>query len=251
MGTVNGLMDAQALGQWILRKLGAPLVRVELVQDDLDDAIEQARRWFSAKKGFSASLAMNLITNQGTYDLPDIVDTVLDITFALPGNDISALVDPLALMDGLIPANTLGIGGVGTGTLAASGGFLSNYVEVLTWLKQARLVLGSEIDWEQRERTLYVFPPAIKPGAMIVHYKASYFTIEQLNERDHDLVKRYALACAREKMATVRSKFDSFPGAQGAATVDGVAQLQRAIQDQTDLTEELAQSAFPLGFLRG
>lgn len=248
--TTNGLMDEKALQGYILRQLGAPLLRVELVQDDLDDAVENARRWFSARKGFKRVGVLSTTAGQVEYPLDDGIDTILDITPSTSEIDIAAFVDPMQLIDGLIPASTFGGGLGGAGGWGQSGGMLSSYVQTLQYIDMSREILGAEFEWEQRDRTLLVYPSRTS-GTITIHYKAATFTIEQLNERDHDLVKRYALACAREKLGTVRTKFAQTPGAQDTVIVDGPEQLQRAERDKEELTEEIAQSGFPLGFLHG
>ena len=45
------LMDEAALSQWILRRLGGGVLKVELCQAHVDDAVGDAKRWFTAKKG--------------------------------------------------------------------------------------------------------------------------------------------------------------------------------------------------------
>jgi hypothetical protein len=246
----SGLMDEKAVQQWILRKLGAPLLRVELVQDDLDDAVEEARRWFSAKKGFKKVGTMGIVAGQVEYPLDEGIDTILDVTPTNNEVDVARFIDPMQLVDGLIPASIFGAGLGGAGGYASSGGMLSSYAQTVQYLHQARTILGAEFEWEQRERSLLVFP-ARTNGSMIIHYKAATFTVEQLNERDHDLVKRYSLAVAREKLGTVRTKFAQTPGAQDAVTVDGPEQLEKAEREKEALTEEISQSGFPMGFLHG
>lgn len=243
----SGLMDSAALQQWILRRLGAPLVKVELTDDDLTDAVEDASRWFTAKKGYKDFVMAPLLANTVDYQLPDFIDTVIDITFTDTSISIQKLVDPMALIDGLIPANVLGGGLGGLGGWGNGGGMLSAYAQTIQYLRLAREVLNGDYEWRQDGRVLRVFPSTMNSGSMLIEYKASKFTVEQLNERDHDLLKRWALADAREKLGTVRSKLASYFGATGGVNLDGVAQVTRAVQDKEDLDKELAQSGFPLG----
>jgi hypothetical protein len=247
----NGLMDEQAVKQWILRKLGAPLLRVELTEDDLTDAIEDARRWFSAKKGFKSTYPLTLVSSTVEYTLPDQIDTVLDVTFTNSALDVQRFVDPLSLLDGLVPANVLGAGIGGMGGWGAGGGMLSAYAQTVQYLREARKVLNADNEWIQKDRTLLILPQTTRGGVAMLDYKAAKFTIEQLNERDHDMVKRKALAIAREKLGTIFSKYDQFPSAQGAAVINGPAQLDKAEREHAGLEEEIAQSGFPMGFLVG
>jgi hypothetical protein len=235
------LMNSEELQQWILRKLGAPLVKVELGADHLADAINDAERWFAAKKGFKSHTTLNL-DGSVEYALPDEVDTVLDVAFTVNRNDIDSIVDPLSLVDGM-PQNSL----TGPGN---SMGLLSSYAQMSQYLSMAKRMLGSEMEWWQEGRKLIVLPPATS-GTIRLDYKANRFTVEQLNERDHDLVKRMAFALAKETLGRIRSKFDAYPTAQGSVALDGSTLLAEAQAEKEGLEEEISASGYPMGFLVG
>ena len=244
MAPNSGLMNESALKAWILRRLGAPFLKVELTDDHLNDAIENARRWFSAKKGLKQRIILQMNTSQSDYDLPDIVDTVTDVVFSVPAMDISLVFSPFTLMDEKVPYDVFAAGG-------ASGGLYSSYTQTLQYVEMAKRILGAELDWRQEGRKLHIFPNPKNSAGMMIEFKASHFTIEQLNERDHDLVKRWALAWAKLDLGRVRSKYDSFPTAQGNATLDGERLLEEGNAAMEILEEEIALSGFPMGFLVG
>ena len=99
---------------------------------------------------------------------------------------------------------------------------------------------------------LYIFPIPKSSATILLNYKSSQITIEQLSERDHDLLKRYALACAKEDVGRVRSKYVSgFPTAQGHEQLDGDRLLEEAAAAKEALDEEIALSGFPMGFMVG
>lgn len=237
----HALMDKEELQQYILRRLGAPQWKVELTQDDLDIAVEEAQRWFSAKKGFKSTFVLFIAVGQVEYDLPDEADTVLDVWLPTSPTDFSRIFDPLALLDGSVPYNLF--------PNSASAGIMSTYAQAVQYLETAKRITGAEVEWEQQHRTLFVYPMAKASGNAVVQYKSSVFTIEQLNERDHDLVKRYALAMAKEKLGMVQgSKYAGYPAAQGNIDLQGMRLIQEAQNEMRDLTEELAESGFPLGY---
>lgn len=237
------LLTESQLHEFILRELGAPQVQVDLIQEDLDNAVDQSKRWFSSKKGFKKTVQMQLLSNVTEYELPADVDTVVELSFPARSTDFTALVDPLRLLDVSIPYNFF--------TSPASGGMFSSYAQAIQYLKTGRRIIGAEVEWSQLGKILSVFPIPKETSYMVVLYKANRFTIEQLNERDHDLVKRYALAHAKRKLGRVRSKYDVWPGAQGTVAVDGVRLLQEAQEEMVALDEEIAQSGYPMGFLIG
>ena len=76
--------------------------------------------------------------------------------------------------------------------------------------------------------------------------------IEQLSERDHDLVKRMALAQAKLDLGRIRSKYQSgFPTAQGHEQLDGEILLQEGQAEVELLNQEIGDSAMPMSFITG
>jgi hypothetical protein len=241
--TVNTLMNEAALLNWMLRRLGAPLLKVELTQCHFEDNISDAKHWFSAKKGVKKQKIMRTVPGQVEYQLDDEVDTVLDIAFSVPPMDISTVFYPFAQQGESIPYNAFMAPG--------SGGLYSSYTQTLMYVETAKRVLGAEPDWRQEGRKLYLFPVPKNDNGIWMDYKANIITIEQLNERDHDLVKRYALAKAKADLAEIRGKYDSYPGAQGSTTLNSAILRESALAEIEKLDEEIILSGYPLGFTTG
>lgn len=238
--------DEAALVQWILRRLGAPLLKVELTADHLADNIEDARRWFAAKKGLKKLLKFPIQATKNEYCLPADVNTVIDVTFSSDPLDLSLFAYPywLPMENNQIPYSVFNVHG-------SSGGAYSNYVQVLQYIEQAKRIMSQEPDWRQEDRMLYVFPVPAQSATALVEYTSHTVKIQELNERDHDLVKRFALAKAKEDLGRIRSKFDNYPTAQGTVAMDGAALLDESRQEIEKLNEEIADSAGPMGFLVG
>lgn len=241
--TVNTLMNEAALLNWMLRRLGAPLLKVELTQCHFEDNISDAKHWFSAKKGVKKQTIMRTVPGQVEYQLADDIDTVLDVAFSVPPMDISTVFYPFAQQGESIPYNAFMAPG--------SGGLYSSYTQTLMYVETAKRVLGAEPDWRQEGRKLYLFPVPKNDNGIWMDYKANIITIEQLNERDHDLVKRYALAKAKADLAEIRGKYDSYPGAQGSTTLNSAILRESALAEIEKLDEEIILSGYPLGFTTG
>lgn len=241
------LKDDEELQQWILRRLGAPLLKVELTADHLHDNIEDAKRWFAAKKGWRRFYGFDVVASVSEYPLPKDVDVVLDVVFAYDPLDLSILAYPYWLPpeNNQIPYSVFNVAG-------GSGGLYSNYTQVMQFIEVAKRTLSAEADWRQENDKLQLFPNPTRSGKAIVEYNSHQInaTIE-LSERDHGLLKRYALAMAKLDLGRIRSKFDNYPTAQGTTTMDGVALLQEAREDVEKLDEEIGESAKPMAFLTG
>lgn len=239
----NNLMNEAQLQQWILRRLGAPFWKVELTGDHLDDACEQARRWFSAKKGVKRQYNQIVYTGIPEYKLPDYVDTVLDVAFQVAPMDISLVFSPYILQDEKVPYDVF--------AAPSSIGIYSSYTQTMQYIETAKRILNAEADWRQEDRNLLIFPVPKSTSTLIIDYKSHDFTIEQLSERDHDLVKRWALAYSKQQVARVRTKYAEFPGAQGSTQLDGDRLFAEAEKELEKLEDEIYKSAYPMGFVVG
>jgi hypothetical protein len=239
----SDLMDDEQLKQWLLRRLGAPLWKVELTEDHLNDEVELAKRWFSAKKGVIRQLNMPLYTNVPVYELPTTVDIVTDVAF--PGNpmDISLVFSPYILQGEKVPYDVF--------AAPSAAGIYSSYTQTVQYIEMAKRILNAEPDWRQEGRLLHVFPMPKCGGFMIIDYKSHDFNIQHLSERDHDLVKRYALAKAKLDLATMRSKHGEYAGAQGATTFNWQQMEQQGNAEIEVLDKEIGQSGMPMLFLHG
>lgn len=250
-------MDEDQLKLWILRRLGAPLLKIELTEEHLDDAIMTALHWYAAKKGFVRNYKQQLTPNITQYQLEPYVDVVTDVVFPLSVYDLTPMNSPWGWA---WPQENLGMplgGSVGgwAGSGASTLGIVSSYQQVLQYADMARRVFNGELEWRQEDRTLYILPyrqtaSSFYPAA-IVFYTSTRFTLLDLNERDHDLVKRFALAQAKMDLGRIRSKYDSYPTAQGTVNLDGATILEEGKAEVEALNEELGESAKPTGFITG
>lgn len=237
------LLTESELGLWILERLGAPLVVVELTAGSLQHCVESAKRWFSSKKGVMRERDLELLGAQQSYLLPEDVDQVTEVAFPESALDLSLTLAPgYFLPDQSIPYHAL--------AAPQSGGLYSSYTQSLQYIETAKRVLGIESDWQYNPetRTLTVFPTPKTTGTARYYYKSSQFTIEQLRERDHDLVKRYALAVAKEILGRIRGKRETL-GATGPVTLDGKDLLDESKEEMEKLNEEIGQAGLPMGFL--
>lgn len=238
-------MDQAGLVLWIYRRLGSPYLKVELDPDHVDDAIENSRRWFAAKKGVSKTISFPVQSGESQYTLPDGIDQVQDIAFQTSSLDLSLAFYPYTWLDGApIPYDTFSV--------PQSGGLYSSIVQTLQYVEEAKRILGAEQEWRQEGRILYVWPIPRNASTIMVTGKSTDIVIEQLSERDHDLVKRMALAQAKLDLGRIRSKYQSgFPTAQGHEQLDGEILLQEGQAEVELLNQEIGDSAMPMSFITG
>lgn len=239
----NQLLDKAEMKQWILRRLGAPIWEIQLCEEHVEDAIEQAIRWFAAKKGQKQLFTIDTIPQQVCYDLDDCIDTVLDVAFSQQKLDLSLIFSPFTLLEEKIPYDVFASGG--------SGGLYSSYVQSLQYVETAKRVLSAELEWYQKNKQLYVAPVPVNARSMIIWAKINFTQLRDLTERDHDLVKRYALAKAMQDLAWIRGNYTEYPTAQGSTGFNWDRMLSWSETEIEKLEEEIMLSGFPMGFTTG
>lgn len=237
------LMNVDELKQWILRRLGAPYLKVELCDDHLNDEVEEALQWYVAKKGLVKQGLIMVNPGQTEYQLPEEVETVLDVAFPVPPMDISMIFSPFILLDEKVPYDVF--------AAPSSVGLYSSFTQTLQYVEVAKRILGAESEWLQKDRILHIWPLPKNHAAVIIDFKPCFVYLDQLSQRDHEIVKRYALASAKADLGRIRSKYSEYPTAQGSATLDGERLLEEANTEIEKLNEELAQSAYAMGFVTG
>lgn len=248
-------MDEDQLKVWILRRLGAPLLKIELTEEHLSDVVSMALHWYAAKKGFIRNYKQLLTPSITQYPLEPYVDVVTDVVFPLSTYDLTPLTSPWGWAwpeENLgMPLNSVYRGFAAAG--ASSGGVVSSFSQVLQYSDMARRVFNGDLEWRQEDRLLYILPyrQSVYYPSAIVYYTSTRFTLLDLNERDHDLVKRYALARAKLDLGRIRSKYDQYPTAQGSTGLDGATLIGEGQTEVDELNDEIGDSAMPIGFMTG
>jgi hypothetical protein len=239
----NKLLNREELGEWIKRRLGAPMWEIELCEEHITDAVEQAIRWFAAKKGVQKLFTESMVSGQVEYELDCDIDKVIDVIPTQQKLDLSLIFSPFTLLEEKIPYDVFASGG--------SGGLYSSYVQSLQYIEMAKRILSAEFEWTQIGNKLFLAPIPEDTRTMIIWAKINVTNIEELMERDHLLIKEYALAKAMTDIAWVRGKYASYPSAQGETSLNWDRILDQANQDLERLEEEISNSGFPMGFVTG
>ena len=241
---VSPLMDEAALRVWILRRLGSPLVKVELTDDHLIDSIESAKRWFSDRKGVRKMANIPMVSGKSDYLLDPEVDTILDVAFPETNADLTLIFSPYLLVDEKVPYDVF--------AAPNSAGLYSTFTQTLQYVEMAKRILSADADWQQEGRVLYLSPVPRTSANLLIFYKSQQFSLVELNERDHNLIKLYSLALAKRDLGRVRSKYvDGFNAAEGMRTLDGPALLEEADKDIEMLETRISETQMPMPVLTG
>lgn len=241
--TCSRLMTEQELKKWILRRLGSPVTKVCLDALQVDDAVEEAVRWFAAKKGVDRDLTLDLYAGTVEYKMPDDCDAVIDVAFQVSPLDISLIFAPYNIaQDEKVPYSVF--------TAGATGGLYSSLLQSTQYVEMAKRMINAERNWIYfpHKKILLLLPDPKGGGKVFIEYKSTCATLEQLPERDHQLVRRYALAWAKMDLGQIYSKYSSWPTAQGQVQLNGAQLIQQAEKEMEKLEDEIYESAKPMAF---
>ena len=248
--------------EWLQRKLGGGAVVLELCEDHFSDAFDDAIRWYIGRKGIKRLAAQNLAPAIQEYEMPQDCDEVLEVWFPGVQIDIIAAVNPYAFIDiDQLPVAYQSITGV------PGGSFYGTFHQILAHAETARRVVGSEPAWEYFKDTnvVHIAPRNQRVGLAVVRYISTILGVEdpvspattpvndlrKIRWRHRDLILRYALAQAKERLGRVRGKYTEWPSAGGSKNLDGETLLGEAQNEIERLNEEIINLGEGTPFLIG
>lgn len=224
----------QSVTDYVFARLGHPTIRVELspfqVKTCIDEAITQldyrAPMWSMQYAVFDASAGENV------YELPLYI--LNNLNYVVYKKDMFGIAN--------FPAGSFGFDlmlGFWNSNRFFSNMSMGDYVLTQQYMEIIRRVLSNEGGWDVvGGRFLQLNPtPNETPTPVIVEYRA--LDSDTIHPAYRNWIQRYTLACAKEILGRVRSKFQVIPGPGGGAQMDGQLLVQEGREEKEKLMEEL------------
>lgn len=250
---------------YIRRKLGAPLIKVELTDDQIIDCISEAIELFVKEAAGQATepmyMTVMLSGGQTEYELPEGVIDVLD--FDDEGYGDTGINTLFTIENQLYNAGILDFTNLSMGTTLISYHMTLDFIKVL----QRYTTTGFTWNYDQTERILTIDPapkddtvwltdpetgkkkPVNSPGFLLLKLKGLIgagrkgFNIDKayVEMFNRSWVREYSLACARETLGYVRKKFDSFASVGNTGiNLDGDSLVSEGKAEKESLLERLS-----------
>jgi len=242
----------QEIVEWVKRKLGHPRLKVELTDDQLNDAFNEAVQWFIGRLGLKKTIMINVVAGQSDYpDFPEDVDDIVSVTPPrMTGWDLAPWEQESAFLgfSGFPVAGNSPLGG-GVG----GGGGYSALVQGIQYSEQAKRVMSGDFDWEwyPETRTLRIYPKPPESGQMMVSYMMNTIDLKMMNVRMVSLVRKMALAESKHTLGRMRSKYSEWAMAGGEKSMDGDTLLGESQTEKDELNEEISSLSYPVPFSIG
>jgi hypothetical protein len=245
------IQSLNEIREWIKRKLGSPPFCLEINESQLDDAIEEAILWYNGKKGLKKFALLLIDPAVQEYDVPDDCIEVIDVFFF---HKRYLLKDDFGFLWGIPFFGSWSPVALFQGRIATF--HYSTFVQWLQYLEMGKRVLSFEKDWEFRksDRKLILYGLGFSEGGYIAYEYLARIdenNLATMDPLDYKLIRDYALACAKEVLGRVRSKWRDIPVVGGSTSLDGETLLSEAKEEKEKLEEKIMEYGYPTGIITG
>ena len=245
----TSIRNRQQLQDWVMKKLGAPVLDVEAETAQIVDNIDDAIQLFSRHAGdviYRSSMVIHASAGVDTYDVPVAVKSVLSFeTSTSIGEGVNVLFSPLNQM------YNMGFLNFFSGTFGAG---LATYEIGMEYLKQTEKMLSTPFSCQFNKYThkLTLTP---KPNRDLIGIVEVYLEYDA-GLADSDIyneywVKWYTLALSKMTLGHIWGKYNGMT-IPGGATLNAPQMIQEGIAEKAALEEQLVKTeGEPLGILFG
>jgi len=240
----------EQISDYVLLMLGAPVVRIELDQQQLDLCANQALKIFEewAPQSYFSYYYFNTAAGQSRYTLPDDIGIIREVKWrqepCFGGNCL------YQEMEGVVPLSSWMGPDYYDGAIGEFGGY-SGWTAGPIWGRAGEWLLFKQYDemfarmwgqiggWEYCSEgaptTIILYPAPQGQHWVIVHYLQKQKDWTEV----HQFMQEYALSLAKIILGRVRSKYSNIPAPGGGVQLDGQALLQEGIEEKRRYEEEL------------
>ncbi len=243
---MSDILTQDDLSQWILRKLGSPLVNLDISNDQINDSISDAVRYFSYWSGTTQKmwgLTMQISAGVDTYDMSS-VPGLIDIVSVDTSQSVTGGINTLFTLENQL---------YNEGALNFAQNFdLVSYEMALEYLEQFRQLYSVKIflNYNPYTKILKILPKTTENmWGVLLCYLAPDSTTGTSNSIYNEIwVQRYALALCKIQLSYIYGKFNGIP-LPGGGTINSDKYGSEGSTEKKELEEQLVNDyAEPFGF---
>lgn len=223
----------EIIKDFVLARLGYPVVKVELTPYQVKTAIDEAivkfsyhcPMWAMNYLVFNASAGINI------YELPSYV--IDNLNFVAYNNSLLGALAQAGTMEADFWIAYLSNSNLFNSFNVGDFYIFQSYIELV------RKVLGQDGMWSVLNNRYLVLtpPPQITPEPVIVEYRA--IDSNTIHPAYRNWIQRYTLAICKGILSQSRGKFQSLPGPQGGTTLNGPQLQEQSDKEKEQLEQEL------------
>lgn len=225
---------------YVLLMLGAPVISIELDEQQLDGAVDFALQIFEdyAPREYFQWYLLSTIPGQSVYKMPDDVGLIRQVAY----RETAKLAFSSADLGGVIPLEYMGAGAYGS----IAGGINP---QTPVWGKMNEWVLYKQYEdmyartssqqggweWIGGYSSIKLYPTPYKNHLVAIHYLQKRPDFKEVTQA----MQEGALAFAKIMVGRIRSKISNPPGPNGGIQLDGQQILQEGLQEKKEWEERL------------
>lgn len=230
----------EQIKDYVLLMLGAPVVSIELDQQQLDASVDLSLQVFEdyAPMEYFQYYTFYTVPGKSVYDMPNDIGFVRSISYKETANYAFSASD----LGGVIPLEYMGAGAYGS---IAGGinpqqpiwGKMSEWVLYKQYEDMYNRVSGQQGGWEWLGgyNTIKLYPVPYRTYGVAVKYLPKRPDFREVTQA----MQEGALAFAKIMVGRIRSKISNPPGPNGGVQLDGQAILQEGLQEKKDWEDRL------------
>jgi hypothetical protein len=232
----------EQIKEYCLHMLGAPVVKLEFDEQNLDFCVDQAMKVFEdyAGREYFSYYVFDSVPGKSIYEMPPDVGMIRNVFYKETGTFAFQSTD----LNGAIPVEYFYPGGA----YASIQGGLIDPVQPI-WGRMGEWTLYKQYEqmysrvssnlggWEYIGgfNTVKLYPVPYRVQKVIVNYMQKQKDWPEVTQA----LQEGALTYLKEILGRIRSKYQSVPGAGGGVVMDGQQLLQEAREDRQKWFEDL------------
>lgn len=221
-------LDNSYVEQWIRKRLGEPIIPVELDTTQIQSAIEESLRIFNRYKPQIKRDQFLLIPGQSVYPMDPAKVGYGVIKCAVPPSKYRfglgwGFGDEFSVFDSTVVQD------------------ISYYHTAISYYKQSRKVLSANFEWKYLlDRREIEVTPTPQESLTLYYVYVGGSTIAEIQAHDEDWVLKYALLESKGMLGEIREALNAIQGNQTTVQLNG-AQLKAEANEQAkqDAVKEL------------
>lgn len=244
------ILSKQDLADFTLRQLGAPVVNIEIDDEQLTDCLELAIEYYQTYHydGIERDyIAYQITADDVTNKYVTLPDSVFSVIRLLPQTSVFNSSDSLFNFQYQIMQNEM--------TRIVGNGGVSYYYSVMSYLAHMNFVINKEhmIRFNRRMNRVYIDSGSINlgEGAWVVFEVYRALDPETYTEVYNDMwLKKYATALVKKMWGTNLKKFSGMT-LPGGIQYNGQTVFDEAVQEIEKLELEATNNSAPLSIFVG
>lgn len=225
----------ETVRDFVLARLGHPVIRVELTPFQIKTAIDEACTeihyhapfWAKQFAVFDASAGYN------TYEIPRFI--LDNIEYVAYRKTVLSIQEQAGTLEYDLFLNFFS----NNYTSIFSNTSVGQYLLILQYMETIRKVLSLEGSWEViNNQYLQIHPtPTYTPEAVIIEYRA--VDSNTIHPKLRNWLQRYTLAICKMILGEIRGKYSLLPSPGGGVNLNGDKLKEEGLQEKNNLKDEL------------